>query len=188
MSYDLLTFSHRLDGAVTLRTLRAQDAAALYALIDGSRAYLREWLPFLDDAQDADSTHGFILEASRLADEQRGVVAGIWDRATLAGVISLTEINTRNRKAEIGYWLGEEHQGRGLMTRACRALITYGFDIVELHRIEIYCAPGNTRSRAIPERLGFVKEGTLREAEWLYDHYVDNVVYSMLAPDWDGAS
>jgi len=184
MNYDRLTYSHALDDGVSLRTLRARDAAALYSLIDGSREYLREWLPFLDDAQGPDATHGFILEASRLADEGKGVAVGIWDGEVLVGVIGLTEISKRNRHAEIGYWLGHEHQGRGLMTRACRAVITYCFDVVGLHRVAIYCAPGNMRSRAIPERLGFVEEGTMREAEWLYDHFVDNVVYSMLDRDW----
>jgi ribosomal-protein-serine acetyltransferase len=50
--------------------------------------------------------------------------------------------------------------------------------------VEVRAAPGNRRSRAIPERLGFRQEGILRDAEWLYDHYVDLVVYAMLADDW----
>ena len=94
------------------------------------------------------------------------------------------EVNQRNRNAEIGYWLGAEHQGRGLVTRACAALVSYAFDTMALHRVEIYCAPDNTRSRRVPERLGFAVEGTLRDAEWLYDHYVDNVLYAMLSTEW----
>ena len=70
------------------------------------------------------------------------------------------------------------------MTEACRELVDYGFSPLGLHRVEIRCAIGNQRSRAIPERLGFVNEGIARQGEWLYDRYVDLVVYSMLAPDW----
>ena len=53
-----------------------------------------------------------------------------------------------------------------------------------LNRIEIRCATQNVRSRAIPERLGFKEEGLIRDAEWLYDHYVDHIVYGMLESDW----
>ena len=84
----------------------------------------------------------------------------------------------------IGYWLGEEFQGKGIMTAASRILIHYAFDEFQLNRVEIRCAVGNTRSRAIPERLGFIQEGMIGDGEWLYDHYVDLIVYRMLAREW----
>lgn len=67
------------------------------------------------------------------------------------------------------------------MTRACEALVNFSLRDLGLHRVEIRCAEENVKSRAIPERLGFVKEGFLREVEWLHDHYVDHVVYSKLS-------
>jgi len=70
------------------------------------------------------------------------------------------------------------------MTRACRAIATEAFRQYGLHRIEIRCATGNGRSAAIPRRLGFAEEGILREAEWLYDHWVDLRVFSMLEHNW----
>ena len=69
------------------------------------------------------------------------------------------------------------------MTRACRALVAHAFDTLRLQRVEIRVATGNRRSRAIPERLGFREEGILRQVEWLYNHYVDHVVYGRLASD-----
>ena len=74
------------------------------------------------------------------------------------------------------------------MTRACRALVDHGFHDMGLHRIEIRVAPGNTRSRAVAERLGFTQEGVLRDAAWLYDHYVDYVVYGMLSNEWQATA
>ena len=70
------------------------------------------------------------------------------------------------------------------MTTACRAYVDHAFTRLDVHRVEIRCAVENRRSRAIPERLGFRLEGTLRDAEWLYDHFVDSVVYGMLADEW----
>jgi len=50
--------------------------------------------------------------------------------------------------------------------------------------VEVRCAEGNSKSRAIPERLGFIKEGIIRDVEWLYDHYVEDVVYGILSREW----
>jgi len=92
-----------------------------------------------------------------------------------------------NRAASVGYWLGEAHQGRGTMTKACSALTSHAFSGMGLHRIEIRCAVENRKSRAIPERLGFRNEGLIRDAEWLYDRFVDHVVYGMLETEWHSA-
>jgi ribosomal-protein-serine acetyltransferase len=62
--------------------------------------------------------------------------------------------------------------------------VNYGLHDLGLNRVEIRAAEFNTRSRAIPERLGFTQEGIIRQAEWLYDYYVDHVVYGMLSEEW----
>jgi ribosomal-protein-serine acetyltransferase len=67
-------------------------------------------------------------------------------------------------------------------------LVDYAFNELGLNRLEIRCATENTKSRAIPQRLGFKQEGTIRQAEWLYDHYVDLVVYGILASEWSDSS
>ncbi|NTW87022.1 MAG: GNAT family N-acetyltransferase, partial [Holophagaceae bacterium] len=89
-----------------------------------------------------------------------------------------------NRSAAIGYWLAREAEGQGLMTRAVTALLRHGFRDLKLNRIEIRAGIRNRRSRAIPERLGFRREGTLRQAERLADRFVDHAVYGLLADEW----
>ncbi len=70
------------------------------------------------------------------------------------------------------------------MTKACRALMEYAFENVHLHRVEIKAAEKNERSRAIPERLGFQKEGCLRGAEQVNGRHLDVIVYGMLQKEW----
>ena len=89
-----------------------------------------------------------------------------------------------NRSAEIGYWLGEDCQGRGIVTAACRAMVHFAFKNLELERVEIYCAEGNLKSRAVPARLRCVEEGKLRHAHRLRDGYHDLVIYSILADEY----
>ncbi|WP_342770185.1 GNAT family protein [Oceanobacillus chungangensis] len=94
-------------------------------------------------------------------------------------------LDFRNKIGHIGYWLAKDYQGKGIMSRVARALTEYAFHELDLNRVEIRAAYENLRSRAIPKRLGFVEEGKIRQAEWLYDHYVDHVIYGMLASDWE---
>jgi len=71
------------------------------------------------------------------------------------------------------------------VTEAVKELLNIGFGELRLNKIEIRCAEKNSKSRAIPERLGFTYEATLRQRELLYTKYVDHVVYSMLASEYN---
>jgi len=99
----------------------------------------------------------------------------IWQNGRLADTINLHDIDSEIWKTNVGYWLGAECQDRGFMTKACRVLLDYAFQELNLNRVEILCTVQNTKGRAIPERLGFVQEDVIRQAEWLYDHYNDHV-------------
>jgi ribosomal-protein-serine acetyltransferase len=164
-----------------LRPLEEADAEELYALIEANRAQLSRWLPWAG-GQDLDGTREFIRHTRRRAADQAGLTFAIVCDGALAGVIGLEPIDSTHRTASIGYWLGEGQQGRGTMTAAVRALVEHAVSVLELNRIEIRAAVGNARSRAIPQRLGFREEGTLRQAERVGDAYLDIVVYSLVGP------
>lgn len=174
----------RVDDTLTLRTLELRDATALFALTETCREYLREWLPWLDATQTVDDTKAFIEGTLRQLAASNGFQTAIWNNEQLVGIIGYHRMDWANRSTSVGYWLGKQFQGKGTMTRSCRALVQYAFYDLGLHRVEIRCAVENKKSRAIPERLGFYGEGTLRDAEWLYDHFVNHIVYGMLEHEW----
>jgi len=171
-------------GAIEIHLFEERHADMLYRLVDRNRISLREWLPLLDWSQTRADTAEHIRQSRDRYKESNGFSAGIWIAGQLAGAIGLHAIDSRHRSSSLGYWLSEDYRGSGAMTKACIAVVTAAFVHYRLHRIEIRCATGNKKSCAIPERLGFTHEGTLREAEWLYDHFVDLHVYSMLEQDW----
>jgi ribosomal-protein-serine acetyltransferase len=76
------------------------------------------------------------------------------------------------------------HQGRGIVTRCCHALLDHLFDERGLHRVEIRCATGNLRSCAVPQRLGFRREGVLRHGEFGATGWLDLVVWGILEHEW----
>ncbi len=174
----------RIDEVTELRIYEERHAREVAELVDENRAYLRQWLPWVDNSRSIEDSKAFIQNSLQQFAHNEGFQLGIWYRGKLAGGIGYHPINWANRKVEIGYWLGEAFQGKGLMTKACSTLVTYAFDELGLHKVEIHCATENIRSCAIPKRLGFTQEGILRDAEWLYDHFVDLVVFGMLAREW----
>jgi ribosomal-protein-serine acetyltransferase len=172
------------DPGTVLDPVRLEDVPELYAVIEQNRKYLREWLPWVTAGYDIEQARRFV--ADRLVDHERrtALMCVIRHRGAIAGAIGLHTIDGVNRATSIGYWLDEGHSGRGIMTRACRAVVTAAFREYGLHRVEIRCATGNERSCAIPRRLGFVEEAILREAGFLWDRWVDLRLFSVLEQDW----
>lgn len=177
-------FSHKVNEQIQLKLLEPRHADELYQLSDKNRGYLREWLPWVDRTQSVEHTKVYIQFAMNQYASNSGFQAGIFYQDQLVGCIGLHQIDWANNKASIGYWLAEDYQGKGIMSKACIAVISCLFDELRLNRVEIRAAVQNNKSRAIPERLKFVNEGVIRQAEWLYDHYVDHVVYGMLSDEW----
>jgi ribosomal-protein-serine acetyltransferase len=176
-------FSYKLSENTEVRLLEERHAQELTDLTDRNREHLRASLPWVDTNRTVEDRKNFIRGALKQFAKNKGFVAGIWHEGRLAGVIGYHALDWENRTTALGYWLGEEFQGHGLVTAACRALVDHAFVELNLNRISIACATDNKRSCAIPERLGFRREGVQRQAEWLYDHFVDHVVYAALASE-----
>ena len=172
---------------LALMPLELRDADELFELTDRNRPYLRHWLPWLDNITRPEDSRAFIRAAQAQGSQNNGTQLAIRLNGRITGIVGHHQIDWRNRLTSLGYWVGEEFQGRGLVTSASRALVGHAFGQAQLNRVEIRCATCNDRSRAVPSRLGFREEGLLRDAEWLYDHFVDHIVYAMLARDWTAA-
>jgi ribosomal-protein-serine acetyltransferase len=170
-----------------LRSPSTDDAATLFALVDANRTYLRNWLPWLDGTRYESDTLAFIGRVVRDEEEGRVATRLIEHEGALCGTIGFHAIDALNRKCEMGYWLAENYQGRGIVTACVARMIRHAFEDRQLNRIAIHVAIGNAKSRAIPERLGFKPEGILREAGWRYDHFADLAVYSLLRSEWKEA-
>lgn len=169
-----------------LTLLEPRHAEPLFRAVDENRSYLRQWLPWLDLTESSADTLAFIHRTRQQLAENNGFQTAILYHGEIVGMIGHIGIEWSHRSTSLGYWLAEAAQGRGLMTTACRAYIGHAFGELGLNRVEIRAAVENRKSRAIPERLGFTLEGVIRDAEWLYGHFVDHAVYGLLAREWQG--
>jgi RimJ/RimL family protein N-acetyltransferase len=166
-----------------LRALRDADADALLKLY-GDPAVMRYWStsPWTDIAQ----AHAH-LQRARRDFESGGVLP--WAIATAAtdelmGTVTLFRIDRDHRRAEVGYALGSAHWGGGLAGEALRLVLHHAFDTLQLERIEADTDPRNAPSRRMLERLGFVREGTLRRRWFVDEEWCDTAFYGLLREDF----
>jgi ribosomal-protein-serine acetyltransferase len=173
----------RLPTGHQLRPLEESDAEELYRLIDANRARLERWMTWAE-GQTRERTLEFIRTTRKHSASDGGLQAAIVGEDGIVGVAGFHGVDWPNRAASLGYWLAAREEGRGTMTHAVRVLVDHGFGQWGLNRVEIRADVENVRSRAVAERLGFVYEGTLRQALRLADGFHDDVVYAMLAAEW----
>jgi ribosomal-protein-serine acetyltransferase len=176
-----------LDDGLFLRHLTLGDAPLVYATIDAHRAFLRRWLPWVDPTRSVADTIHFIEESAGRRAAGVALVYGIWHDLEFCGVVDLHAIDPANGSAQIGYWLKEDAQGRGLITYSCAALLGVAFEILGLERVEIRCGTENHRSASVPKRLAFTEEGVLRHAQRLGEGFVDLRLFSLLAEEYRAA-
>lgn len=173
----------KVNDQTDLRILTLDDTSVIYSAIIENRIFFRTWLPFVDSTKDVSDTRAFVK--SIVDDvERRQEVFTIWHQNQFAGLLGLKEIDYLNRRLEIGYWLIESRCGKGIMTLSVEALMAFCFDDLGMNRVQIRCGMGNTKSSAIPKRLGFTLEGIERAGERHLNHYIDLEVFSFLKKEW----
>lgn len=164
-----------LFGSYALRPLQADDARDIFRAIDTQRAYLGVWLPFVALTHCEEDSRAFV--GSALADAANPVYT-IRDGDFFAGLIGFKSADSAAGTIEIGYWLREEYQHRGIVTAAVRALRQIAFGELGMQRIEIHCATGNLPSNRIPLRLGMRLDRIEKHAEQLSSgQWIDLNVY-----------
>lgn len=141
-------------------------------------------------------TNPFVLpsEATKLIEmfnknyrEKRGIRWGIIlkENQKLIGTLGLNSLNLNNKRAEIGYELHPQYWRKGYITEAVGEVLVYSFEMLQLHRIGAVVYPENTASLHLLEKLGFLKEGLLRDYLFQNDHFHDTYILSLLKSDWE---
>ncbi len=179
-----LPFRLEVDSALALRQFEEADALEVFAAVERNRARLREWLPWVDHTASAADITQFIRRTRAQYEAGLGPQCVILWHGAVAGSLGCHPIDWANSSCAVGYWLDSACEGKGLITKCTATMLDHLFERLSLHRVEIRCATGNFRSCAVPKRLGFAREGIVREAERVNSRWLDLVVWSMLDRDW----
>lgn len=177
-----------IDKNTRLELIAENHANGLFNAINNSREHLSKFLPWVDNMATIEDTQNYIEHCLHRYYKVEEISFVIIMDENIVGRIGLHHIDINNKHAEIGYWLTEKAQGRGVVSKSCKTIITYGFKELDLHRIEIKAAAENLKSQAIPLKFSFKQEGILRQAELVNNQFLDLVLFSMLKSEWNDAA
>ncbi|MFJ2589060.1 GNAT family N-acetyltransferase [Streptomyces sp. NPDC087538] len=177
-------FTLPLGDTARLRPLEPWHAPEFLAHIDRARPHVDRWIPWATFSTDRASATAVL---QRYADKQAQDAAriyGIWLDGTLVGGVMFTRFDSASGVCEVGCWLEAAGEGRGLVTRACEALIDWAFAERGMSRVEWWVAAGNTRSVEVARRLGMTRDGVLRKHTEYRGERRDIEVWSVLSEEW----
>lgn len=177
-------FSIKVEDDLELGFYTENNSEEVFRVVKENYDYLYRYSPWLDEGYSLERAKEFAKFSVRQFANREGMAVCIVYKNEIVGGTGLGNFNWDYKIAEIGYWLAEKHNGKGIVTKCCRKLLDYAFGELGLNRIVLKCVPDNAKSRRIPERLNFTEEGIERQGGFHHGEFVDFVVYSMLAKDW----
>lgn len=179
-------FSLKVDSEIELKLAQAKYGKEAHEVVKANYDHLNEWFLWVNESMSFKTVPNFYKNSAK-SFKKDGSELGllIFYQGKIVGGTGLHSIIKPYKSAELGYWLAKEFNGRGIVTKSVVRLLEYAFKEKNLNRITIRCVPENLKSLAIPEKLGFTKEGIERESVWLHTRFADQIVYSMLAKEWE---
>ena len=163
------------------------DPEKFAAFVRRNRDHLAEYLPAVAAFHTAEAARDdFASVAEPIARHE------LWEwllvtGGELCGAVRLNRVEHENKKVAVAYYLGVEFRGRGIATAAARAAVIYAFDTLGMNRIELRCVVTNVASVRVAERVEFIRQGELREAEFLAGRYHNHYVFGLLRSECDSA-
>jgi ribosomal-protein-serine acetyltransferase len=177
-------FTHSLGDNVYLAPLEPWQAVEFAAAVERGREHLKPWIPFASRVVDEETAREHLQRFADMQAADTGGCYGIWVDGLLSGGTLFKGFNAAMGTVEVGVWLTPDAVGRGLIQAAVTHMIDYAIRVRGLSRVEWFCDPSNSRSKAAATRLGLTYEGTLRSSFVANGRRQDSEVWAVLAEDW----
>ncbi|MBD1866455.1 GNAT family N-acetyltransferase [Cyanobacteria bacterium FACHB-471] len=172
---------------LVLRCWHPADALLLSTAIAQSLKHLKDWMPWAhEEPKDLQQRIDWLRQSRGKFDLGQNLNYGIFnpDETQVLGGIGL-DTGIGNDALEIGYWIHAHHINQGLATEAAAALTKVAFTVTGVARVEIHCDSTNLRSAAVPQKLGFTHEATLRQRVENHEgHKRDSMIWSLFAENY----
>ncbi|MEF1284682.1 GNAT family N-acetyltransferase [Vibrio sp. M250220] len=172
-------FSQKIDDDISIALVQESFAPQYTSLIQEQIDYLSQWLAWPQHCNSEQDFRLFVQRALHEYADGKSMTCAIFYRGELVGNCSFNSINSDTLCAEVGYWLSQYHQGKGIMTRVVTFLITYAFEQLQLEKVQLSAAVDNRASRQVAERVGMTLEGILTNQEKIGSRILDHAIYGI---------
>ena len=168
---------------LVLRRFTRRDVDDVAEAVLSSLPELEAYLPWAHRGYGREDAAAYVRDSIQSWKERKAFDFSIRLRSdpdTHLGNISIWHVSRLARTGEIGYWIRTDRTTNGIATEATKALMRVGFDVLNMHKIVLRIAVGNRASERVAEKLGFVREGVLREELLIRGIWTDHTLYSIL--------
>ncbi|EGU34297.1 GNAT family N-acetyltransferase [Vibrio scophthalmi] len=172
-------FTVHIDNDIELALIEESLAAQYCALVSEQIDYLSQWLAWPAFCQSEQDFRHFIQRSLHDYAEGQSLTCAILYQGKLVGNCSLNSIDHDLSRAKIGYWLAQNHTGKGIITRSVLKLIDLAFNHYQIHKVELAAAVDNLPSRKVAERTGMKLEGIITNSEKVGDRILDHAIYAI---------
>ncbi len=182
-----LSFDSRFTDRFELRPFQKRDAEPLYEAVTASLPELAKFLPWANSSYGRMDSTRFTRDSIRAFKEQRAYDFAIRTRddpRRHIGNVSIWFVSRGFRSGEVGYWVRTDESRTGIATEVAARMVQIGFEELNMHRIILRIAVGNQPSERVAEKLGFTREGILREELEVHGKWLDHTAYSLLEHEY----
>jgi len=173
-----------IDDDLLLRTYQVDDADGLFIAINNSRKHLHTWLEWVDKTTKQEHSLQFIQQSLHQLNMQETLALGIFYNGKIIGGVGMHHWDQQVKRAQVGYWISKEHEGKGIISKSLLKFIDHLFEKIGLNKIEIHFVPANKRSANVARRLAFKTEGIIRQSVMRNGMPDDIVVAGLLKSEY----
>jgi len=173
-----------VDENISLIKPEMELTSEMFKLIDSNREFLNRYITFAQNKNTEEHVSQFLKELINFNIGGQKFNMILKYKGMLVGLIGLHRIYPADARAEIGYWMGEDFQGKGIMTKAIPVFLQYAFEGRAINRVELITLTNHDRNIKMVEKLGFIKEGVLRERYFMHNTFQDAILFRMLKKDF----
>lgn len=172
-------FQLTVDDEIKLLLIHEDFVPRYVKLVENNYEYLSQWLAWPRFCKTPDDFKKFVNSSLQKYADGESLTCAIEYHGEIVGNCGFNTINHALKKVEIGYWLGEEYQGNGIVTRVCRFLQNYAFTELKMEKVQISVAENNFPSRAVCDRLSMKLEGIITNSEKVGNNILSHAIYGI---------